>query len=114
MTILAEYLNCSGEKITGLNNALADGDLNGYGVLIHSVKSTSATIGASEVSHIAQKLEKASNDKDIGLIRKEHNAFMDKYTGLLEVIKECVPADNNDDGGQDDNDVMEFAPEQDT
>ena len=67
-----------------------------------------------EISRFAQKLEKASNDKDTDLITKEHNAFMDKYTGLLEVIKECVSvddSDDSDDGGPDENGVMEFAPE---
>ena len=78
-TILSEYLNSSGDKIAGLNSALAKEDLNNYGILIHSVKSTSATIGAMELSRLAQKLEKASNNKDIGLIRNEHDVFMDKY-----------------------------------
>ena len=110
-TILAEYLNSSGEKINGLNAALEKGDLNNYGVLIHSVKSTSATIGAMEVSRIALRLEKAANNDDSCLIRNEHDAFMDKYTDLLEVIKECIPQDEGDDIGPDENGVMEFAPE---
>ncbi len=109
MTILAEYLNSSAEKITGLNSALADEDLNSYGILVHSVKSTSATIGAMDVSHLALKLEKASGSNDIDLIRKEHDAFIDKYTALLDVIRECVPQDDNDPG--DDDEIMEFAPE---
>ena len=109
-TILAEYLNSSAEKMKGLNSALADEDLNNYGILVHSVKSTSATIGAMELSHLAQKLEKASNSKDIGFIRSEHDAFMDKYMQLAEVIKECIPQDPQDQGSDDD-EIMEFAPE---
>ncbi len=110
-TILAEYLNSSGEKINGLNKALADGNLNNYGVIIHSLKSTSATIGAMEVSRVAQKLEKAANEKDADLIRREHDAFMDKYKDLLEVVKECVPHGDSDDIEPDENGIMEFAPE---
>jgi HPt (histidine-containing phosphotransfer) domain-containing protein len=110
-TILSEYLNSSGEKIAGLNSALAKEDLNNYGILVHSVKSTSATIGAMELSRLAQKLEKASNNKDIELIRNEHHVFMDKYMKLLEVIKECVPQDSDDSGPDDDDEIMEFAPE---
>lgn len=109
MTILTEYLSSSDEKINGLNSALANGDLENYGILIHSVKSTSATIGAMDVSHLALKLEKASGSNDIDLIRKEHDAFIDKYTALLDVIRECVPQDDNDPG--DDDEILEFAPE---
>ena len=107
-TILAEYLNSSAGKIADLNAALENEDLNNYGVIVHSLKSTSATIGAADLSHLAQKLEKASNEKDTGYIRNEHDAFMDKYTALLDVIRECVPQD--DDGAGDD-EIMEFAPE---
>ena len=108
--ILKEYLRSSAEKITGLNTYLANEDLNNYGVLIHSVKSTSATIGASGLSKTALELEKASNNKDIDFIRKEHDAFMDRYTKLLDVIRECVPYEDNGDQGSDD-EILEFAPE---
>ena len=108
--ILKEYLRSSAEKITGLNTYLANEDLNNYGVLIHSVKSTSATIGASGLSRTALELEKAANSKDFDFIRKEHDAFMDRYTKLLDVIRECVPYEDNGDQGSDD-EILEFAPE---
>ncbi len=108
--ILKEYLRSSAEKITGLNTYLANEDLNNYGVLIHSVKSTSATIGASGLSRTALELEKAANSKDLDFIRKEHDAFMDRYTKLLDVIRECVPYEDNGDQGSDD-EILEFAPE---
>ena len=108
--ILKEYLRSSAEKITGLNTYLANEDLNNYGVLIHSVKITSATIGAAGLSKTALELEKASNNKDIDFIRKEHDAFMDRYTKLLDVIRECVPYEDNGDQGSDD-EILEFAPE---
>ena len=108
--ILKEYLRSSAGKITGLNTYLANEDMNNYGVLIHSVKSTSATIGASGLSKTALELEKASNNKDIDFIRKEHDAFMDRYTKLLDVIRECVPYEDNGDQGSDD-EILEFAPE---
>ena len=112
MTILAEYLNSSPGKTAGLNEALENGNYNNYGVIIHSLKSTSATIGAIDLSHLAQKLEKASNERNTGYIRNEHDAFMDKYNKLLDVIRECLPQDEGGTGPDDDDgDVLEFAPE---
>ena len=110
-TILAEYLGSSAGKMADLNAALEKEDLNTYGVIVHSLKSTSATIGAADLSHLAQKLEKASNERDTSYIRSEHDAFMDKYTALLDVIRECVPQDEDGTGPGGDDDIMEFAPE---
>jgi CheY-like chemotaxis protein len=111
-TILAEYLNSSPGKTAGLNEALENENYNNYGVIIHSLKSTSATIGAADLSRLAQKLEKASNERDISYIRNEHDAFMDKYNQLLDVIRELVPQDEGGTGPDDDDgDILEFAPE---
>ena len=118
--ILVEYLKSSDEKISKMDAALTNEDLKNYGIIVHSVKSTSATIGAMEVSQIAQKLEKAANDSDIEYVKREHGSLIKAYSSLLDSIRESVShsadmeSDTNGDVMEfdpDDNEIMEFDPE---
>lgn len=108
-TILSEYLRSSDEKIYGLKTALDGEDMKNYAVLIHAVKSTSATIGALEVSQIALQLEKAANSNDTAYVREEHEVFMTKYVALIDQLRACVPQEDDTDP---DDEIMEFEPEQ--
>lgn len=89
-SMLREYMESSDEKKTGLKSALEKEDMEGYGVIAHSLKSTSGTIGAEEVAKIALILEHAAENNDIDFVRKEQEALFEKYDQILDIIKECV------------------------
>lgn len=89
-SMLREYLESSDEKTEGLKSALEKEDMEGYGITAHSLKSTSGTIGANEVEKIALILEHAAENNDIGFVRKEQEALFEKYTQVLDRIKECI------------------------
>ena len=61
-----------------------------YGITAHSLKSTSGTIGANEVEKIALILEHAAENNDIDFVRKEQEALFEKYTQVLDRIRECI------------------------
>ena len=109
-TILLEYGKSAKEKISGMKTALENEDMKNYGILVHAVKSTSATIGAMEVSSLALALEKASNDQDLVYVKKEHDAFMKKYESVLHAIRECIPEMEEENTGGDD-EILEFEPD---
>lgn len=64
-----------------------------YVVLLHALKSTSGTIGATSLSELAQKLEQAGNRNDWDYVTKNHAACMALYE---EVVKEINEDDTND------------------
>lgn len=89
-SMLREYLESSDEKTEGLRSALEKEDMEVYGITAHSLKSTSGTIGANEVEKIALILEHAAENNDIDFVRKEQEALFEKYTQVLDRIRECI------------------------
>jgi len=52
--------------------------------LIHTVKSTSRTIGAMELGDEAQELENAVKEFDVDMICKMHESVMASYSAVLD------------------------------
>lgn len=61
-----------------------------YRVIVHSVKSTSLTIGAEELSEKAKALELAAADGDAAFVRSNHQDMIDTYTDILNKISEAL------------------------
>ena len=66
------------------------GDLPGYRVVAHAIKSTSLTIGATELSAKAKALEYAAADGDEAFIRENNDEMVAMYTDILEKIKAAL------------------------
>ena len=107
-SILLDYAQGSDEKIKNLFDYYAAEDWTNYAICVHALKSTSKTIGATDLSEIAQRLEKAANESDVETIRAGHNEMMEKYKATLAAICTSEPGAQAS-SGQDD--VLEFTPE---
>lgn len=106
--MLAEYVADSSEKKEKMSKHLASGDLKEYGVIVHSIKSTSATIGVMTVSAKALLLENAAKEGDKDYITLEHDAMIEEYDKYVALIKGVVPEPSIK---TTDDEVMEFEPE---
>ena len=85
------------------NNNLAD-----YAVVIHALKSTSKMIGALELSDRAKALEDAAKAGDIDSVRAKHILVMEEYKVLASRIRSYLGGDD----ASDDDEVMEFTPQE--
>ncbi len=65
-------------------------DLANYRIIAHAIKSTSLTIGATELSAKAKSLEYAAADGDAGFIKEHNDELMAMYTDILEKIKAAL------------------------
>lgn len=65
-------------------------DWDNYRILVHALKSTSLTIGAVALSEEAKALEMAAKDEDVDYILSHHQEVMEKYTGLLNVLRKVL------------------------
>ena len=111
-TILLEYLRGADEKKEDLEKFLAAGDFQNYGILIHSLKSTSAMIGAEAPCKLAQALEAAAKEGNGDYVRSNHGAFLEKYAAVLDAVKKAVPLEDGTEEYEIDADgIMEFFPE---
>ena len=85
--ILADFAQGAPDMVAYLDDKLANGDMKGYEIKIHSIKSTSRMVGALELGDVAERLEKAAKEEDIDTVRRDHNQAITLYTGLTEAIK---------------------------
>ena len=86
------YLDEYKEKKEKLEEYYAQGDLENYQILAHSVKSTSRLIGANDLSELARMMEEASADRDMACVRSGHEQFMERFTYQSNCIADTIAA----------------------
>ena len=72
------------DKRAEIQKAYDEKDWDGYRILIHTVKSTSRTIGAMELGDEAQELENAVKELDVDMICNMHESVMASYSAVLD------------------------------
>ena len=78
------------ERKTALALYVGEKDFKAYTILVHSIKSGAANIGAMELSRLAQELEEAGKKNDYGYIMDNHNCFLQCYIHTMEGIAEII------------------------
>ena len=57
---------------------------------VHGIKSSSASIGAMEVSALFKELEFAGKDGKVDEINQKFTGYMEKFKEILEIVKEYL------------------------
>lgn len=78
------------EKLDLLIKCVEEKNISLYTTYIHAVKSACASIGASEVSQIAEALELVGKQGDFGVIANSNDDFIKSATRLLDDIQEAI------------------------
>ncbi|MGN0620506.1 MAG: ATP-binding protein [Porcipelethomonas sp.] len=84
--ILRNYI--SNNRCNTLENAYRTNDFDEYCLNIHSLKSTSLTLGLTELSEMAERSEKALKSGDPDFARQNHTPLMNMYKDILEKLTE--------------------------
>ncbi len=82
LSVLEVFKRTASDKADEIERMLAEGDLEGYTVKVHALKSSARIIGASGLSDMALKLEEAGKRKDLETIRKNTGELLEKYREL--------------------------------
>ncbi len=90
LEVMESFYETVDETIEELDTLLEDKNAGDYAIKVHSVKSTSRTIGALELGDLAAELEKAGTDNDIEFIAKKHGELKEKYLKVKEVLERVV------------------------
>ena len=85
LSVIQKYID--GSKIENLNQFFEEKNYNEYQILIHAVKSTSMTIGLSDLSERARLLEMAAKDGDGAYIESNHADFIKDYKVILDKLQ---------------------------
>lgn len=86
--MLGEYIHSGrGQELEKLYCAE---DWANYRIAVHALKSTSLTVGASELSAEARALELACAEGKIDMVKSGHDLLMSHYASLVQEIKSAL------------------------
>ena len=109
--VLTEYARDGKKRIEDLKRMYSDQAWDDYLIYAHSLKSTSRTIGAEELSELAAGLERAAKEREISVIRRDHAQTMEMYQGVIDVLWREIGIVESEMEAAEDFDVLEFEPE---
>ena len=84
--VLSAYMDTIEEKASIIEKAVEEEDLETYTIEVHSLKSTSKSIGAMELSELAQGLEASGKNREWGAIIARTPMLLAMYRDLYQVI----------------------------
>lgn len=84
--ILSDYMDSIHEKADVIERAVEDKDIEMYTIEVHSLKSTSKSIGAMKLSELAQELEECGKDRKWETIIEKTPQLLSVYRGLYNII----------------------------
>lgn len=88
--MLEEFAQNSDERINKLNSFLANNDIDNYRIVVHSIKSTSRSIGCEELSDRAKNLEDAAKNNDITYIINNHEKFLELFYNAINAMNTAL------------------------
>jgi HPt (histidine-containing phosphotransfer) domain-containing protein len=88
--VLDAYAEDANERTSFLKDCHDRKDWDNYAVNIHSIKSSSKTIGAVELAELAAELEKASKEKDEETIERGHDRAIELYMDAANAIHKAL------------------------
>ena len=110
-SIIKVYYESAQMTESNLVNAYEDENWKDYTSYVHSLKSTSRTIGARQLSDLAKKLEDAGNAGDIETIRDHQDELMNLYAIVIHTLSE-VPGIDKEDESDDTEDKVDISTAQ--
>ena len=103
LSILKVYYDSAEMTRDNIETAYDTKNIKDYTSYVHSLKSTSRTIGATELSKLSEMLEKAGNEKDVDTIEEYHNELLNLYSIVIYSLskipdfEEQMPDEEEDD-----------------
>ena len=88
--LLSDYASSAEEKINRLESFKNDGLTEDYRILIHSIKSSSKTVGDLKAAELAQSLEAAAAGRDMPFINEHHREFCEGLKLTAELITKAL------------------------
>lgn len=88
LEMVEEY--CNGKKDQELERFFAAEDWGNYRICVHALKSTSLTIGLTDLSEEAKALELACAKGDYDFTKQNHGFLMQKYRSIVEKLTGAI------------------------
>ena len=111
--LLKTYIQQYPEKKAIMEEAYNNKKWKEYMVQAHSLKSTSRTIGADELSKLAMIQEGAAQNDDEETIINGYASLIEEYEKVINILSEIIDIDDSsiEEAASDDDEILEFFPE---
>ncbi len=90
ITVLEIAVNGYQDKMKKIIEYKAYNDIKNYTIVVHSLKSGAANIGAIRLSDMAKRLEMAGHSGDTDTIQKETDQLIEEYKKVMNTISGCL------------------------
>ncbi len=87
LSILKVYYESIESSMSNIRTTYEEENWKDYTSYVHSLKSTSRTIGATELSKLSERLEKAGNEKNLDTIRENTDKLLLMYEEIGNTLK---------------------------
>ena len=95
LSVLSGFHASIADKADEIENYYNNEDWDNYTIKVHALKSSSRVIGLNDLSRLAQELEDAGDNKDIGTIRLKGPDLLDKYRSYIGSLSLINPDEDN-------------------
>lgn len=92
--ILQGFYKAIVKKADALEAFYENEDWEHYTIDVHALKSASKQIGATVLSEMAEKLEKAGREKNVAYIKENTPALLEKYRGYQAILQPYCQDEN--------------------
>ena len=93
--ILVNFAKDSESKIADIEASFQKQDYESYEIMVHTLKSTSKTVGADTLSEMAKAAEVAAKNGDAVYIRENHEELLDKYRETAQYVLDVLRPDES-------------------
>ena len=90
LEMLREYADTAEERISQINKALDENNINDYRVYVHALKSVSKTIGADDISEQAKELEMSAKNNDTEFIKANNRNLIDNFRSKIKILNNIL------------------------
>jgi HPt (histidine-containing phosphotransfer) domain-containing protein len=90
LELIRDFVTGWKKKKENLNTYYSEQNWNEYQILVHSIKSTSKTIGMNDLSAAARNLELAAIDQNSGFIAEHHKTFIEDGECVIEKLDDIL------------------------
>ncbi len=110
--ILNTYYTEGLKYVDQLPQLLEVGDIRLFTTNVHGIKSSSASIGAMEVSDLFRELEFAGKAENMDEIHEKFTPYLEKFKEMLEIVKKYLVDNNQFEAQQEEADLEDMEVEE--
>ncbi|MCR5618846.1 MAG: response regulator [Lachnospiraceae bacterium] len=87
------FVSTAEKKAGEINELYTAGDIDGYTIRVHALKSSSRIIGATELSELARALEAAGKDHNSDFINDKTQDLLSEYRAISKTLSDKLSVD---------------------